>query len=104
MSDTATIQLDKERTLRFDFPAAVEFKKVSGISIMRGDLNEKTLDEESGVTLITACLRHEDPELTPDDVARALTIESFTEALEKITALMKAFQERAEKTGRPNPL
>ncbi len=98
MSDTVTIQLDRERTLRFDFSAAVEFKKVSGISIMRGDLNEKTLDEESGVALITACLRHEDPELSPDDVARILTLESFAEALEKVTALMTAFKEAVEKT------
>ena len=52
---------------------------------------------ESGVTLITACLRHEDPELTPEDVARALTIESFTEALEKVTKLMVAFNKTVEK-------
>ena len=82
------IELDKKRTLRLDFYATRQFKKLTkaegfgkpdvygrptGISIHAGELKGMEFDEEITPLFLAACLRHADPTVDGDLVARWVT-------------------------------
>lgn len=87
----ATITLDKKRTLRFDMAAVEDFRGETGVDLAAG-VSEEQAKELFGnlsnmVTLIWACLLHEDESLTRRQVARMLhpgAMEEMMEALERM--------------------
>lgn len=108
----STIELDRPRTLRLDLRAARLFKELTktetrpeGISILRGEVGD-ALDEESLPALIYACLKHEDPDLTPEFVAEQLDFPTLFQALEAISAQVEDFfppVKEGEAPGDPTP-
>jgi len=61
------ISLDRERHLRFDFNAVRYFEKETGKNLMASGVLTN-LSGTDMVVLLWACLRHEDKDLTIDDV------------------------------------
>lgn len=61
------VKLDKERTLRLDLNAMVRFEQASGKSLLKQSTWD-TLSIADIRSLLWACLLHEDPELTVEQV------------------------------------
>ena len=87
---TRQIQLDKPRTLRLDMRAALDFKKATGFSLMKDDL-ENLLDEEVSLHLLHACLRREDPALTFERLVDLCDYQRLTTGMELIAELIREF-------------
>ena len=91
MSNTPTasgkVTLDKERTLLMDFEALEIAEELTGVNMMTADLS--TLSAKQVVSLVYACLKHEDPDLTRQQVAKMLTPATF---LEVHVALLQIWQ------------
>jgi len=87
MVPTATVELDRERTLRLDFEAMRRFKKATGLSILKGELTEKTTDEDTIVALVHSMLVHEDPELTLSDVGAMIHTGNVDEIMAAVQKL-----------------
>lgn len=64
------VELDKERTLRFDFNAMARFEEVTGMNSFLMDW--KKINAIQMRALMWACLVHEDPALTLDQVGSML--------------------------------
>lgn len=99
------VTLDRERTLRFDFFAFREFKRLTreaglgpegqwgrpeGISLQNyaGPLSA-LLDEETLPIFLTSLLRHEDKEVGVEDVVELMTEENLVSLAESILQLLK---------------
>jgi hypothetical protein len=54
----------KERELCLDFNAMIAFKRATGKSFLKGDVNLEALDEEGLLALLWAMLLYDDPALT----------------------------------------
>ena len=76
------IQLDKERTIRFDLNAMSNFEKVTGRNILTNALENLSANEIRA--LLWACLTDEDPSLTIEQVGKFVTLENMTEVAEKL--------------------
>ena len=68
-----TIQLDKERHLRFTTQGMIEYGKLTGQNPLKG-FSFKDLKLEDIIGLLWACLIHEDEDLTYKDVLRMVEI------------------------------
>lgn len=72
------IMLDKERTLRLDLNAMVEFEEMTGKSLISG-VNMQDLAIKDIRILLWACLMHEDEDLTLKQVGAMFSIENMEE-------------------------
>jgi len=86
---TVTIDLDRERVLRFDFNALSLFEETTGLNSLDasiwGALNAKNLR-----AMLWAALRHEDPSLTQEQVGSMLHSGNIAYITERITEAYKA--------------
>jgi hypothetical protein len=64
------IDLDKERTLRFDFNAMANYEDATGANALLMDWSKATAKQIKA--LVWGCLLHEDPALTLDQVGGML--------------------------------
>ena len=69
-----TITLDKKRTLKFDLNALVDVEDRLGYSL--SEMGDK-VSIKAMRTLLTAGLRHEDPELTEEYVGSLITLDNM---------------------------
>ena len=83
----AKIALDRERTLRCDMHAMRLFKNATGISLLRGELQDNVA-EDNVAELVWAFLVHEDAELTIDAVAKLLHPGNLVDILSRVFALI----------------
>jgi hypothetical protein len=70
----------KEREITISLYAMRQFKKSTGIDLLRegtGALARENLDTEKMIALIWACLVTDEPDLTEDDVARWVTMRNM---------------------------
>ena len=98
------VKLDRERTLRFDMNAQVAFEDATGENTLDGAFWKKKMTAKITRALIWACLVHEDPALTIEQVGAFLTQKNFervTIALNKalIASMPKDNEEDAEEDG-----
>ena len=67
------VKLDRERTLRFDMNAQVRFEEITGENTLDASFWKKKITAKNTRALIWACLVHEDPSLTVEQVGSYLT-------------------------------
>ncbi|BER92686.1 hypothetical protein [Atrimonas thermophila] len=91
------IKLDKERTLRYSFSALMECEEHFGKPYHQLDPTTWTLKDIA--FLLATGLKHEDPEITPDNVAKLIDeAESLGYVFEKIAeAWQQAFVGKEKK-------
>ena len=78
-----TVQLDKERHLRFTLSGMIAYQHQTGKNVLKG-LSLTDLDIEEFAAFLWACLIHEDKELTYKavlDMVDFNNLEAVTEAL-----------------------
>lgn len=80
-----TIQLDKERTLVFNLNTLVDVEESLGYSL--SEMGEN-VSIKAMRTLLTAGLRHEDPELTEEFVGSLITLDNMGEVQEALGKAM----------------
>jgi SAM-dependent methyltransferase len=80
------VQLDKPRTLIWDFNAMTLIKKKTGKNPMKGEFQGQSVHDMR--LFFWACLVHEDPALTVEQVGAYLYIHQFREALSIMLRLM----------------
>lgn len=94
-----TVILDKERHLRLDINAMVAFERVTGKNLLRG----LDLDKFSAIdlrTLLWACLKREDKELTEEAVGDMIHAGNMPTVIEKLTEAWEiAMPESSESIG-----
>ena len=71
--DGIKVALDRERTLRFDMNAQVVFEEATGENTLDGAFWKKKMTAKTTRALIWACLVHEEPALTLEQVGAFLT-------------------------------
>lgn len=83
LAPTVPIHLDKPRTLKVDFNALAYLEEHAGFSIMSPEKWAKM--KMKGIrTVVTACLRHEDPELTETLVGKHLHMANLKPIMEAV--------------------
>jgi len=89
------IELDKPRNLRFDFAAFMAFEKETGKNILQenvwGNITATDL-----VTLLWAALKHEDKDLTLEQVGSMIHLGNIKEITQK---LQEAFEKAIPDVG-----
>jgi len=80
------IELDKERTMRLDFNALIDFEEKAGVRI---DQVGEDFSLRQMRAFLWAALRHEDPDLTEEDVGAMLHLGNVEYVSEKITEVMQ---------------
>lgn len=85
---TIHVNLDRPRTMILDANALVEIEEATGKSIMQGQL--KGLNASDLRAIFFACLKHEDPELTLEQVGAWLLPGHFPEAVDIVLRLIMA--------------
>jgi len=81
----AVITLDKERVIKFDLNALIEVEDKLGFSL--AELGDK-ISIRAMRTLLTAGLRHEDTELTEEQVGSLITMDNMKEVQEALGVAM----------------
>jgi hypothetical protein len=91
------------RKLSFDMAAAWEFEEQTGRSTSElGDA--ESLSAKDTVWLVTAMLREDDPEVTPEHVARHLHMANMGEVTTKLNEVMAASADSDDgEEGNENP-
>lgn len=84
------IELDKPRTLRFDFNALCSFEDATGLSVFNPDVLTSNLSATKVRALLWAGLLDEDPGLSLKDVGVMLSSGNLSAITAKITAAIKA--------------
>jgi hypothetical protein len=79
------VQLDKERTIKFDLNTLISIEDSLGYSLaeMGENISIRVLR-----TMLTAGLIHEDPELTEEKVGSLITMDNMAEVQEALTIAM----------------
>jgi hypothetical protein len=103
------INLDKERNLRFDLNAMVEFEGVSGRNIFDGTFTGAKMSAREIRAMLWACLIHEDKKLTLDQVGGLITVGNMAEVATKLgeafSVATKGTEDKdASADGEPSPL
>lgn len=93
------IVLDRERTLRFDMNARVEFEEATGENSLEPAFWTKKMTAKNQRALIWACLVHEDPALTLKDVGAMLTPKMHLMAVEKLQQTLNESSAEADPEG-----
>ncbi|MCU4863111.1 hypothetical protein OB981_24045 [Bacillus cereus] len=81
----AKITLDKERTIKFTLNTLIEVEDALGHSL--ADLGDK-ITIRAMRTMLTAGLRHEDPELTESYVGNLITMDNMGEVQDALGKAM----------------
>lgn len=106
MVSEVKIQLDKERTLRFDFNALRTYEKATGLNMLRTNVLQN-LNLDDLTTLLWAALVHEDKSLTVDNVGAMLALDDATRVFDALAqalgAAMPKPEEAAESATDPTP-
>ena len=97
-----SINLDKERHLRFNMNAMVKFEEVSGKSLLSG-LNTANLSVTDLRALLWACLIHEDKKLTLDQVGEMISLDNLQEVTQAVTQTMSSSMPDKKGEADPNP-
>lgn len=104
LAEGIAIELDRPRTLVCDFNALIEFQRIVGRNPIQGNPLEQ-VDPETIRALLWACLIHEDPDLTLEDVGRMITFRNFTYVANRlIEAWEAALPEDDGQEGESDPL
>jgi len=101
---TATIELDKQRTMRMDLNALSDYERVTGKSIMSGGFALDKLAVSDVRALLWAALVQDDESLTERQVGAMLHTGNLTEVTAAITSLMRASLPESEEGGDESPL
>jgi hypothetical protein len=80
------IELDKLRHLRMDFNALAKVEEVTGKSFLNG-VSWQNMTVRDYRALLWACLIHEDPELTLEDVGAMVHVGNVDYITERLTKL-----------------
>jgi len=86
---TVKIELDKERTLRFDFNALSHFEEATGLNSLDASV-WKNLNARNLKAMLWAALKHEDDALTLPQVGAMLHSGNVNYITEKITEAYRA--------------
>lgn len=78
------VELDKVRHLRFDFNAAARFEQATGKNLLRGNVLSN-LSATDLVALLWACLKHEDVDLTLEDIGAMVHFGNIDTVADAIT-------------------
>ncbi|MDA2738376.1 hypothetical protein PDQ75_24795 [Bacillus cereus group sp. Bc015] len=81
----AKIMLDKERTIKFTLNTLIEVEDALGHSL--AELGDK-ITVRAMRTMLTAGLRHEDPEITEAYVGELITMENMSEVQDALGKAM----------------
>ena len=76
------ITLDRERTMRFDMNAMVDFEAVSGKNVLK--MNWQTMNITDIRSLLWACLHGEDKSLTLEGAGSILSLATLDELTAKL--------------------
>jgi len=95
---TVPIELDKPRNLKFTLNSMVLFEKHTG---KRFNQLEGGLSMEELRIMLWACLLHEDPDLTPEQVGDMIHAGNFDQVGQALDALMAELRARGSKEGSP---
>lgn len=101
---TATIILDKERTMRMDLNALSDFESMTGKSFMSGALDLENLALSDIRALLWACLVQDDESLTLRDVGGMLHIGNLEPVTRAITDLVAGAMPEPEEGSTDAPL
>jgi len=103
---TLTIELDRPRVLKLDMNSLADIEEVLGVSFFSGgsadptsifkDLNVRKIRD-----IFWALLRHEDPELTKEDVGRMLGLKDLPIVMEAFGDLFVLGMPEAEESDGP---
>ena len=78
------ITLDKERTLKLDLNAMVSFEEATGKSLMSGTFKSSKMTPRQLRAMLWACLKHEDADLTEEQVGSWITVSNLMEVTGKL--------------------
>lgn len=89
------IKLDKERTILFNLNAMAEFEEVTGKSFFsEQDLDNLTAKDVRA--MLWTGLKHEDPDLTLEDVGEMIHVGNMAEIMEGLTGAYKGAMPQPE--------
>jgi hypothetical protein len=94
------ITLDRERHLRLDLNAIVEFEQAAGISIIKIDFTALPMAHLRA--LLWACLLGEDPALTQQQVGEMIHVGNMAEMSEALGRVFGASAPEPDKSADPN--
>lgn len=87
---TIEINLDKKRTLRFDMNAMAEFEDISGKPFFGWAQTMQNMTAKDLRSFLWACLRHEDKELTPEQVGAMITADNLLDVQKSLSDMYVA--------------
>jgi hypothetical protein len=90
---TVKIELDKERTLRFDFNALALFEEATGLNTLENSMWDQ-VNARNLRALLWAALRHEDKTLSLEDVGSMISAQNMGYITDKV---MEAYKNSASK-------
>jgi hypothetical protein len=85
---TVTIELDRERALRFDFNALSLFEETTGLNSLDASIWQ-SLNAKNLRAMLWAALKHDDPSLTQEQVGSMLHSGNIGYITERITEAYK---------------
>ncbi len=98
---SATIMLDRERTLRFDLNAMAAFEEATGDNLFNGTFQLGNLSARGIRAMLWACLLSDDEALTIQQVGSLITTDNMGEITQ---ALLRSFEVAAPpESDRPLP-
>lgn len=97
-----TLTIDRPRKLRFTMLESAEFRRRTGISVMKDGLDPLELNEDELLHFLCAANMAEDPDVTPADLAPHIVGDRFVVVLGAVLTLASDFSPQGE--GDQNPL
>ena len=88
---TATLELDRLRTLRLDYNTFADIQEATGLNALEGEpFQEEHITKPKVLrAVLWACLRDEDPQITERDAGRLMTLGNIQQIVETIGELYK---------------
>lgn len=93
------INLDKERTLRFDLTAMEKFHELTGVNLIKEGFTEEHITPKNVKAFIWCGLYQDSPDLTLEDVGRLVTLDNMNVLADSITALAEGGDSPLSSTG-----
>lgn len=99
------VQLDRERTLVYDYAAILALEEVAGVNLLQGvDLNAVFGSAKGVRDFLWAGLLHEDPDLTREQVTALLSFDRIVEVGAAITTALNEAMPKPRPGSKPaNP-
>ena len=101
--DSVTVVLDKERHLKVTLGGMKEFRKATGIDLLKGAKELTEFTDEQIIAFIWACLLPEDRKLTLEDVGFMLGADKLKGIAEKMIEAWNISMPENEGSPDPNP-